>query len=189
MYSTKLTTRDECRENHALTLMSYLGWQICFGKHKMSSFSALMTEMNNLMCAWLDRDMFKYLVWCCMFTSWVFHTHTLFGSAEQEQCCAICCCEYVKDEIATLLPCHHMFHKLCVTLWLRKVMLFLSWSLWKRWQIKWFISAKTSHSVIIYSQFDSDLFDYLQNVIKETQYSLILFEHPLKVRATTTFMR
>ncbi|XP_036385027.1 E3 ubiquitin-protein ligase Praja-2 [Megalops cyprinoides] len=38
----------------------------------------------------------------------------------QEQCCAICCCEYVKDEIATELPCHHIFHKLCVTLWLRK---------------------------------------------------------------------
>ncbi|XP_028827749.1 E3 ubiquitin-protein ligase Praja-2 isoform X2 [Denticeps clupeoides] len=38
----------------------------------------------------------------------------------QEQCCAICCCEYVSDEIATQLPCHHMFHKLCVTLWLRK---------------------------------------------------------------------
>ncbi|CAB1318057.1 unnamed protein product, partial [Coregonus sp. 'balchen'] len=38
----------------------------------------------------------------------------------QEQCCAICCCEYVKDEIATQLPCHHMFHKMCVTLWLQK---------------------------------------------------------------------
>ncbi|KAL0965780.1 hypothetical protein UPYG_G00285630 [Umbra pygmaea] len=38
----------------------------------------------------------------------------------QEQCCAICCCEYVKDEVATQLPCHHMFHKLCVTLWLQK---------------------------------------------------------------------
>ncbi|XP_041916274.1 E3 ubiquitin-protein ligase Praja-2 isoform X1 [Alosa sapidissima] len=38
----------------------------------------------------------------------------------QEQCCAICCCEYVNGEIATQLPCHHMFHKLCVTLWLRK---------------------------------------------------------------------
>uniref|UniRef100_A0A4W5P7X2 RING-type E3 ubiquitin transferase n=1 Tax=Hucho hucho TaxID=62062 RepID=A0A4W5P7X2_9TELE len=38
----------------------------------------------------------------------------------QEQCCAICCCEYVKDEIATQLPCHHMFHKVCVTLWLQK---------------------------------------------------------------------
>ncbi|XP_010898635.1 E3 ubiquitin-protein ligase Praja-2 [Esox lucius] len=38
----------------------------------------------------------------------------------QEQCCAICCCEYVKDEIATQLPCHHMFHKICVTLWLQK---------------------------------------------------------------------
>ncbi|XP_067105970.1 E3 ubiquitin-protein ligase Praja-2 [Osmerus mordax] len=38
----------------------------------------------------------------------------------QEQSCAICCCEYVKDEIATQLPCHHMFHKICVTLWLQK---------------------------------------------------------------------
>lgn len=42
-------------------------------------------------------------------------------SIGQEQCCAICCCEYIKDEIATQLPCHHMFHKICVTLWLQKV--------------------------------------------------------------------
>ncbi|NXY70129.1 PJA2 ligase, partial [Glareola pratincola] len=39
----------------------------------------------------------------------------------QEQCCTICCSEYVKDEIITELPCHHLFHKLCVTLWLEKV--------------------------------------------------------------------
>ncbi|XP_039615347.1 E3 ubiquitin-protein ligase Praja-2 isoform X1 [Polypterus senegalus] len=38
----------------------------------------------------------------------------------QEQCCAICCCEYIKDEIATELPCHHIFHMSCVTLWLEK---------------------------------------------------------------------
>ncbi|NXX84683.1 PJA2 ligase, partial [Urocolius indicus] len=38
----------------------------------------------------------------------------------QEQCCAICCSEYVKDEVITELPCHHMFHKPCVTLWLQK---------------------------------------------------------------------
>ncbi|XP_035247674.1 E3 ubiquitin-protein ligase Praja-2 isoform X1 [Anguilla anguilla] len=38
----------------------------------------------------------------------------------QDQCCAICCCEYVKDEVTTELPCHHIFHKICVTLWLRK---------------------------------------------------------------------
>ncbi|XP_075692886.1 E3 ubiquitin-protein ligase Praja-2 isoform X2 [Rhinoderma darwinii] len=38
----------------------------------------------------------------------------------QEQCCAICCSEYMKDEILTELPCHHLFHKPCVTLWLQK---------------------------------------------------------------------
>ncbi|XP_074934823.1 E3 ubiquitin-protein ligase Praja-2 isoform X1 [Phalacrocorax aristotelis] len=37
----------------------------------------------------------------------------------QEQCCTICCSEYVKDEIITELPCHHLFHKPCVTLWLQ----------------------------------------------------------------------
>ncbi|NXN25466.1 PJA2 ligase, partial [Nycticryphes semicollaris] len=40
--------------------------------------------------------------------------------ASQQQCCTICCSEYVKDEIITELPCHHLFHKLCVTLWLEK---------------------------------------------------------------------
>ncbi|NXI72254.1 PJA2 ligase, partial [Anseranas semipalmata] len=38
----------------------------------------------------------------------------------QDQCCTICCSEYVKDEILTELPCHHLFHKPCVTLWLQK---------------------------------------------------------------------
>ncbi|XP_021235421.1 E3 ubiquitin-protein ligase Praja-2 isoform X2 [Numida meleagris] len=38
----------------------------------------------------------------------------------QEQCCTICCSEYVKDEVITELPCHHLFHKPCVTLWLEK---------------------------------------------------------------------
>ncbi|MEE6459821.1 hypothetical protein FKM82_000748 [Ascaphus truei] len=43
--------------------------------------------------------------------------HNVVG---QEQCCAICCSEYSKDEILTELPCHHLFHKPCVTLWLQK---------------------------------------------------------------------
>ncbi|NP_001084595.1 praja ring finger 2, E3 ubiquitin protein ligase S homeolog [Xenopus laevis] len=43
--------------------------------------------------------------------------HNIVG---QEQCCAICCSEYIKDEILTELPCHHLFHKPCVTLWLQK---------------------------------------------------------------------
>ncbi|KFQ03661.1 E3 ubiquitin-protein ligase Praja-2, partial [Haliaeetus albicilla] len=38
----------------------------------------------------------------------------------QEQRCTICCSEYVKDEIITELPCHHLFHKTCITLWLQK---------------------------------------------------------------------
>ncbi|NXQ93844.1 PJA2 ligase, partial [Sagittarius serpentarius] len=38
----------------------------------------------------------------------------------QGQCCTICCSEFVKDEIVTELPCHHLFHKTCVTLWLQK---------------------------------------------------------------------
>ncbi|XP_060091602.1 E3 ubiquitin-protein ligase Praja-2 isoform X2 [Heteronotia binoei] len=38
----------------------------------------------------------------------------------QEQCCAICCNEYIKEEIVTELPCHHFFHKSCITLWLQK---------------------------------------------------------------------
>ncbi|XP_028939529.1 E3 ubiquitin-protein ligase Praja-2 [Antrostomus carolinensis] len=38
----------------------------------------------------------------------------------QEQCCTICCSEYVKDEVITELPCHHLFHRPCVTLWLQE---------------------------------------------------------------------
>ncbi|NWW57653.1 PJA2 ligase, partial [Ifrita kowaldi] len=38
----------------------------------------------------------------------------------QEQCCTICCSEYVEGEIITELPCRHLFHKPCVTLWLQR---------------------------------------------------------------------
>ncbi|XP_068033559.1 E3 ubiquitin-protein ligase Praja-2 [Anomalospiza imberbis] len=38
----------------------------------------------------------------------------------QEQCCTICCSEYVEGEIITELPCHHLFHKPCVALWLQR---------------------------------------------------------------------
>ncbi|NXB35383.1 PJA2 ligase, partial [Eulacestoma nigropectus] len=38
----------------------------------------------------------------------------------QEQCCTICCSEYVEGEIVTELPCRHLFHKPCVTLWLQR---------------------------------------------------------------------
>ncbi|NWU27541.1 PJA2 ligase, partial [Dyaphorophyia castanea] len=38
----------------------------------------------------------------------------------QEQCCTICCSEYGEGEIVTELPCRHLFHKPCVTLWLQR---------------------------------------------------------------------
>ncbi|XP_037980277.1 E3 ubiquitin-protein ligase Praja-2 isoform X2 [Motacilla alba alba] len=38
----------------------------------------------------------------------------------QDLCCTICCSEYVEGEIITELPCHHLFHKPCVTLWLQR---------------------------------------------------------------------
>ncbi|RLV98019.1 hypothetical protein DV515_00011197 [Chloebia gouldiae] len=38
----------------------------------------------------------------------------------QEQCCTICCSEYVEGEIITELPCRHLFHRPCVTLWLQR---------------------------------------------------------------------
>ncbi|NXB09501.1 PJA2 ligase, partial [Cnemophilus loriae] len=38
----------------------------------------------------------------------------------QEQSCTICCSEYVEGEIITELPCHHLFHKPCVALWLQR---------------------------------------------------------------------
>ncbi|XP_008567998.1 PREDICTED: E3 ubiquitin-protein ligase Praja-1 isoform X1 [Galeopterus variegatus] len=42
------------------------------------------------------------------------------GAIGQEMCCPICCSEYVKGEVATELPCHHYFHKPCVSIWLQK---------------------------------------------------------------------
>uniref|UniRef100_A0A663MWH0 RING-type domain-containing protein n=1 Tax=Athene cunicularia TaxID=194338 RepID=A0A663MWH0_ATHCN len=39
----------------------------------------------------------------------------------EEQRCTVCCSEYVRGEIMTELPCHHLFHKPCVTLWLQEV--------------------------------------------------------------------
>ncbi|NXC23768.1 PJA2 ligase, partial [Campylorhamphus procurvoides] len=38
----------------------------------------------------------------------------------QEQCCTICCSEYVRGEYVAELPCRHLFHKSCVTLWLQR---------------------------------------------------------------------
>ncbi|XP_071437480.1 E3 ubiquitin-protein ligase Praja-2 isoform X3 [Pithys albifrons albifrons] len=38
----------------------------------------------------------------------------------QEQCCTICYSEYVRGEYVAELPCHHLFHKSCVTLWLQR---------------------------------------------------------------------
>ncbi|NWU08587.1 PJA2 ligase, partial [Cephalopterus ornatus] len=38
----------------------------------------------------------------------------------QDQSCTICCSEYAKGEYVTELPCHHLFHKPCVTPWLQR---------------------------------------------------------------------
>ncbi|KFQ48359.1 E3 ubiquitin-protein ligase Praja-2, partial [Nestor notabilis] len=48
---------------------------------------------------------------------WIVITNDQNG---QEQRCIICCCEYVENEIVTELPCHHLFHRTCVTLWLQE---------------------------------------------------------------------
>ena len=44
--------------------------------------------------------------------------------------CSICLCQLEELEEAKLLPCHHMFHTLCIQAWLNKVrlkrMLFIS---------------------------------------------------------------
>ncbi|ERE82551.1 E3 ubiquitin-protein ligase [Cricetulus griseus] len=50
----------------------------------------------------------------------VLEDHTGKAAIGQEQCCPICCSEYIKDDIATELPCHHFFHKPCVSIWLQK---------------------------------------------------------------------
>ncbi|XP_050184356.1 E3 ubiquitin-protein ligase Praja-2 isoform X1 [Myiozetetes cayanensis] len=38
----------------------------------------------------------------------------------QDQSCTICCSEYVRGEFVAELPCHHLFHKPCVTPWLQR---------------------------------------------------------------------
>ncbi|XP_064032468.1 E3 ubiquitin-protein ligase Praja-2 [Pogoniulus pusillus] len=38
----------------------------------------------------------------------------------QDQCCIICYDEYVEGEILKQLPCRHVFHRSCVTLWLQE---------------------------------------------------------------------
>ncbi|NWR37137.1 PJA2 ligase, partial [Tachuris rubrigastra] len=38
----------------------------------------------------------------------------------QDQICTICCSEYMRGEFVAELPCHHLFHKPCVTTWLQR---------------------------------------------------------------------
>lgn len=37
-----------------------------------------------------------------------------------EQICTICCCEFVRTDQATTLPCRHLFHMSCIEQWLKK---------------------------------------------------------------------
>ncbi|NXJ99681.1 PJA2 ligase, partial [Corythaixoides concolor] len=41
-------------------------------------------------------------------------------SDHKGQYCTICWSEYTEDEIITELPCHHLFHRDCATLWLQE---------------------------------------------------------------------
>lgn len=41
-------------------------------------------------------------------------------SESNEGLCVICCCEYEAGEHIKLLPCLHMYHKLCIDAWLRR---------------------------------------------------------------------
>ncbi|KFV13263.1 E3 ubiquitin-protein ligase Praja-2, partial [Pterocles gutturalis] len=43
----------------------------------------------------------------------------LTDDRDGQESCTICCSEYMKDEIITELPCHHLFHKSCIILWLQ----------------------------------------------------------------------
>ncbi|NWU85918.1 PJA2 ligase, partial [Onychorhynchus coronatus] len=42
------------------------------------------------------------------------------GDCSQDQSCTICWSEYVRGDYVAELPCHHLFHKSCVALWLQR---------------------------------------------------------------------
>ncbi|NXP21028.1 PJA2 ligase, partial [Scytalopus superciliaris] len=42
------------------------------------------------------------------------------GDYNGQESCTICCTEYGKGEYVAELPCHHLFHKSCVALWLQR---------------------------------------------------------------------
>jgi len=63
----------------------------------------------------------------------------------EEVSCPICLCQFEDSEDAKILPCHHMFHTLCIQAWLNKVLQkrFINKCVWHT------VSAVTSESVVL----------------------------------------
>jgi len=64
---------------------------------------------------------FLNIVYIVLFCSDHFMNVVAVLSVGEESSCSICLCRFEESEDAKILPCHHMFHTLCIQTWLNKV--------------------------------------------------------------------